>query len=197
MKKKFVALIPIVALLTSCPIVNPIYPQDELDLSKYREPIFLNWANDDSEQENDILFEDGEELRSYLNTSRSVVKEVTSFINVYRGKKALRIDKGRGEIKGELIIDLKNIFRADAIALHVYPYYYSLIDRITGKTGNIYDAFSLSINERESIAINQNDEDDPQMLTFCFNEPIEVITIQASTGRGFLFGLDIYQKIWF
>lgn len=47
----------------------------------------------------------------------------------------------------------------------------------------------------ESIAINQNDEDDPQMLTFCFNEPIEVITIQASTGRGFLFGLDIYQKI--
>ncbi|HNY75094.1 MAG: hypothetical protein GX812_01085 [Erysipelotrichaceae bacterium] len=195
MKKKFVALIPIVALLTSCPIVNPIYPQDELDLSKYREPIFLNWANDDSEQENDILFEDGEELRSYLNTSRSVVKEVTSFINVYRGKKALRIDKGRGEIKGELIIDLKNIFRADAIALHVYPYYYSLIDRITGKTGNIYDAFSLSINERESIAINQNDEDDPQMLTFCFNEPIEVITIQASTGRGFLFGLDIYQKI--
>jgi hypothetical protein len=195
MKKKFVALIPIVALLTSCPIVNPIYPQDELDLSKYREPIFLNWANDDSEQENDILFEDGEELRSYLNTSRSVVKEVASFINVYRGKKALRIDKGRGEIKGELIIDLKNIFRADAIALHVYPYYYSLIDRITGKTGNIYDAFSLSINERESIAINQNDEDDPQMLTFCFNEPIEVITIQASTGRGFLFGLDIYQKI--
>ena len=195
MKKKFVALIPIVALLTSCPIVNPIYPQDELDLSKYREPIFLNWANDDSEQENDILFEDGEELRSYLNTSRSVAKEVTSFINVYRGKKALRIDKGRGEIKGELIIDLKNIFRADAIALHVYPYYYSLIDRITGKTGNIYDAFSLSINERESIAINQNDEDDPQMLTFCFNEPIEVITIQASTGRGFLFGLDIYQKI--
>jgi len=195
MKKKFVALIPIVALLTSCPIVNPIYPQDELDLSKYREPIFLNWANDDSEQENDILFEDGEELRSYLNTSRSVVKEVTSFINVYRGKKALRIDKGRGESKGELIIDLKNIFRADAIALHVYPYYYSLIDRITGKTGNIYDAFSLSINERESIAINQNDEDDPQMLTFCFNEPIEVITIQASTGRGFLFGLDIYQKI--
>ena len=195
MKKKFVSLIPIVALLTSCPIVNPIYPQDELDLSKYREPIFLNWANDDSEQENDILFEDGEELRSYLNTSRSVVKEVTSFINVYRGKKALRIDKGRGEIKGELIIDLKNIFRADAIALHVYPYYYSLIDRITGKTGNIYDAFSLSINERESIAINQNDEDDPQMLTFCFNEPIEVITIQASTGRGFLFGLDIYQKI--
>ncbi len=195
MKKKFVALIPIVALLTSCPIVNPIYPQDELDLSKYREPIFLNWANDDSEQENDILFEDVEELRSYLNTSRSVVKEVTSFINVYRGKKALRIDKGRGEIKGELIIDLKNIFRADAIALHVYPYYYSLIDRITGKTGNIYDAFSLSINERESIAINQNDEDDPQMLTFCFNEPIEVITIQASTGRGFLFGLDIYQKI--
>lgn len=195
MKKKFVALIPIVALLTSCPIVNPIYPQDELDLSKYREPIFLNWANDDSEQENDILFEDGEELRSYLNTSRSVVKEVASFINVYRGKKALRIDKGRGESKGELIIDLKNIFRADAIALHVYPYYYSLIDRITGKTGNIYDAFSLSINERESIAINQNDEDDPQMLTFCFNEPIEVITIQASTGRGFLFGLDIYQKI--
>lgn len=195
MKKKFVALIPIVALLTSCPIVNPIYPQDELDLSKYREPIFLNWANDDSEQENDILFEDGEELRSYLNTSRSVVKEVASFINVYRGKKALRIDKGRGEIKGELIIDLKNIFRADAIALHVYPYYYSLIDRITGKTGNIYDAFSLSINERESIAINQNDEDDPQMLTFCFNEPIEIITIQASTGRGFLFGLDIYQKI--
>lgn len=195
MKKKFVALIPIVALLTSCPIVNPIYPQDELDLSKYREPIFLNWANDDSEQENDILFEDGEELRSYLNTSRSVVKDVASFINVYRGKKALRIDKGRGEIKGELIIDLKNIFRADAIALHVYPYYYSLIDRITGKTGNIYDAFSLSINERESIAINQNDEDDPQMLTFCFNEPIEVITIQASTGRGFLFGLDIYQKI--
>ena len=195
MKKKFVALIPIVALLTSCPIVNPIYPQDELDLSKYREPIFLNWANDDSEQENDILFEDGEELRSYLNTSRSVVKEVTSFINVYRGKKALRIDKGRGEIKGELIIDLKNIFRADAIALHVYPYYYSLIDRITGKTGNIYDAFSLSINERESIAINQNDEDDPQMLTFRFNEPIGVITIQASTGRGFLFGLDIYQKI--
>ena len=195
MKKKFVALIPIVALLTSCPIVNPIYPQDELDLSKYREPIFLNWANDDSEQENDILFEDGEELRSYLNTSRSVVKEVTSFINVYCGKKALRIDKGRGESKGELIIDLKNIFRADAIALHVYPYYYSLIDRITGKTGNIYDAFSLSINERESIAINQNDEDDPQMLTFCFNEPIEVITIQASTGRGFLFGLDIYQKI--
>lgn len=195
MKKKFVALIPIVALLTSCPIVNPIYPQDELDLSKYREPIFLNWANDDSEQENDILFEDGEELRSYLNTSRSVVKEVASFINVYRGKKALRIDKGRGESKGELIIDLKNIFRADAIALHVYPYYYSLIDRITGKTGNIYDAFSLSINERESIAINQNDEDDPQMLTFCFNEPIEIITIQASTGRGFLFGLDIYQKI--
>jgi len=195
MKMKFVALIPIVALLTSCPIVNPIYPQDELDLSKYREPFFLNWANDDSEQENDILFEDGEELRSYLNTSRSVVKEVTSFINVYRGKKALRIDKGRGESKGELIIDLKNIFRADAIALHVYPYYYSLIDRITGKTGNIYDAFSLSINERESIAINQNDEDDPQMLTFCFNEPIEVITIQASTGRGFLFGLDIYQKI--
>ncbi len=195
MKKKFVALIPIVALLTSCPIVNPIYPQDELDLSKYREPIFLNWANDDSEQENDILFEDGEELRSYLNTSRSVVKEVASFINVYRGKKALRIDKGRGESKGELIIDLKNIFRADAIALYVYPYYYSLIDRITGKTGNIYDAFSLSINERESIAINQNDEDDPQMLTFCFNEPIEVITIQASTGRGFLFGLDIYQKI--
>ena len=195
MKKKFVALIPIVALLTSCPIVNPAYPQDELDLSKYKEPIILNWANDDSEQENDILFEDGEELRSYLNTSRSVVKEVASFINVYRGKKALRIDKGRGEIKGELIIDLKNIFRADAIALHVYPYYYSLIDRITGKTGNIYDAFSLSINERESIAINQNDEDDPQMLTFCFNEPIEVITIQASTGRGFLFGLDIYQKI--
>ena len=195
MKKKFVALIPIVALLTSCPIVNPIYPQDELDLSKYREPIFLNWANDDSEQENDILFEDGEELRSYLNTSRSVVKEVASFINVYRGKKALRIDKGRGESKGELIIDLKNIFRADAIALYVYPYYYSLIDRITGKTGNIYDAFSLSINERESIAINQNDEDDPQMLTFCFNEPIEIITIQASTGRGFLFGLDIYQKI--
>lgn len=195
MKKKFVALIPIVALLTSCPIVNPIYPQDELDLSKYREPIFLNWENDDAEQEDDILFEDGEELRSYLNASRSVVKEVTSFINVYRGKKALRIDKGRGEIKGELIIDLKNIFRADAIALHVYPYYYSLIDRITGKTGNIYDAFSLSINERESIAINQNDEDDPQMLTFCFNEPIEVITIQASTGRGFLFGLDIYQKI--
>ena len=195
MKKKFVALIPIVALLASCPIVNPIYPQDELDLSKYREPIFLNWANDDSEQENDILFEDGEELRSYLNTSRSVVKEVTSFINVYCGKKALRIDKGRGEIKGELIIDLKNIFRADAIALHVYPYYYSLIDCITGKTGNIYDAFSLSINERESIAINQNDEDDSQMLTFCFNEPIEVITIQASTGRGFLFGLDIYQKI--
>ena len=195
MKKKFVALIPIVALLTSCPIVNPIYPQDELDLSKYREPISLNWANDDSEQENDILFEDGEELRSYLNTSRSVVKEVTSFINVYRGKKALRIDKGRGESKGELIIDLKNIFRADAIALHVYPYYYSLIDRITGKTGNIYDAFSLSINERESIAINQNDEDDPQMLTFRFNEPIGVITIRASTGRGFLFGLDIYQKI--
>ena len=195
MKKKFVALIPIVALLTSCPIVNPAYPQDELDLSKYKEPIILNWANDDSEQENDILFEDGEELRSYLNTSRSVVKEVASFINVYRGKKALRIDKGRGEIKGELIIDLKNIFRADAIALHVYPYYYSLIDRITGKTGNIYDAFSLSINERESIAINQNDEDDPQILTFCFNEPIEVITIQASTGRGFLFGLDIYQKI--
>ena len=195
MKKKFVALIPIVALLTSCPIVNPIYPQNELDLSKYREPICLNWANDDSEQENDILFEDGEELRSYLNTSRSVVKEVASFINVYRGKKALRIDKGRGESKGELIIDLKNIFRADAIALHVYPYYYSLIDRITGKTGNIYDAFSLSINERESIAINQNDEDDPQMLTFCFNEPIEIITIQASTGRGFLFGLDIYQKI--
>lgn len=195
MKKKFVALIPIVALLTSCPIVNPIYPQDELDLSKYREPIFLNWENDDAEQEDDILFEDGEELRSYLNASRSVVKEVTSFINVYRGKKALRIDKGRGEIKGELIIDMKNIFRADAIALHVYPYYYSLIDRITGKTGNIYDAFSLSINERESIAINQNDEDDPQMLTFCFNEPIEVITIQASTGRGFLFGLDIYQKI--
>ena len=195
MKKKFVALIPIVALLTSCPIVNPAYPQDELDLSKYKEPIILNWANDDSEQENDILFEDGEELRSYLNTSRSVVKEVASFINVYRGKKALRIDKGRGEIKGELIIDLKNIFRADAIALHVYPYYYSLIDRITGKTGNIYDAFSLSINERESIAINQNDEDDPQMLTFRFNEPIGVITIQASTGRGFLFGLDIYQKI--
>lgn len=195
MKKKFVALIPIVALLTSCPIVNPVYPQDELDLSKYREPIFLNWANDDSEQENDILFEDGEELRSYLNTSRSVVKEVTSFINVYRGKKALRIDKGRGESKGELIIDLKNIFRADAIALHVYPYYYSLIDRITGKTGNIYDAFSLSINERESIAINQNDEDDSQMLTFRFNQPVGVITIQASTGRGFLFGLDIYQKI--
>jgi hypothetical protein len=86
MKKKFVALIPIVALLTSCPIVIPFILRMN-GLEQISGTNFFKLGNDDSEQENDILFEDGEELRSYLNTSRSVVKEVTSFINVYCGKR--------------------------------------------------------------------------------------------------------------
>lgn len=194
MKKRFVSLIPIVALLTSCPVVNPIYPQDELDLDKYQEPIYLDWTNEDENKEDDLLFEEAEDLRMFLNSSRSAVKEVTEFANVYRGKIALRIDKGSGEEQGKLIFNLKNIFSADAIAIYVYPYYYSYFDRFSGKTVNAYDSFSLSINEREAISIDQNDEDKPQILTFSFEKPTDRLMIQASFGRGFLFGLNIYQK---
>lgn len=193
MKKKFIAFIPLIALLTSCPIVNPVYPQDLLDLSKYQDPISLDWTNDDESEAENALYDDEEELRTYLNNSRAVIKKVDSFINVYRGKETLRIGRGLGERAGELVFTLKNIFKADALALHLYPYNYDSYSYVHGKMETIYDAFDVSVNEREYISLEKNETSAEHILTFSFEQAIEQISIQTKSGRGYLFALDIYQ----
>ena len=193
MKKKIAALVPLIALLTSCPIVNPIYPQDELDLSEYHDPISLDWTNDLENEPEDALFDDEEELRTYLNNPRAAIKEVTSAVNVYRGAGALRIGQKVGEREGELIISLKNVFAADAIAILVTPYYYESFSAITGKADTFFDSFAISINERDYIDIDNCEEG--FILTFLFQQPIEQIIIQTKSGRGFISSLDIYQLL--
>jgi|LSQX01.2.fsa_nt_gb hypothetical protein len=194
MKKKIAALFPLVALLTSCPIVNPLYPQDELDVSKYQEPITLDWTNDDESEGANALFDDAEVLRTYLNNPRAAIKEITSFTNVFRGRGALRLGQRTGEREGELTITLKNTFKADAIAIKVYPYYYNSFSSITGKTESIYDSFAISINERDFIDLKKNDDVEAYVLTFRFQEPTELISIKTQKGRGHISSLNIYQK---
>lgn len=195
MKKKIAALFPLVALLTSCPIVNPLYPQDELDVSKYQEPITLDWTNDDESEGANALFDDAEVLRTYLNNPRAVIKETTSFTNVFRGRGAIRLGQRTGERKGELAVTLKNTFRADAIAISAYPYYYESYSYVLGKMETIYDSFKLSINDRDFISIASNEELTPQILIFAFDEPTDEILISSDAGRGYIFSLTIYQKI--
>ena len=191
MKKKIAALVPLIALLTSCPIVNPIYPQDELDLSEYRDPISLDWTNDLENEPEDALFDDEEELRTYLNNPRAAIKEVTSAVNVYRRAGTLRIGQRVGEREGELIISLKNVFAADALAVHVTPYFYESFSAITGKTDTFFDSFAISINERDYIDIGNSEED--IILTFRFQQPIEQIIMKTKSGRGYISSLEIFQ----
>lgn len=193
MKKKLFLLIPLVALLTSCPVINPFYPQDELDLNKYHAPINLNWANE-SEGE-DVLFEEEETLRTYLNNPLAAIQKIAVFTNVFRGRGALRIGQGTSEREGELAVTLKNTFKADAIAISVYPHHYESYSYVLGKMETIFDSFELSINDRDFITIASNEELTPQVLTFAFDEPTDEIIINSDAGRGFIFSLTIYQKI--
>lgn len=187
-------MLPAFFVLSSCVIINPYYPQDELDLNKYQEPVVLDWGNDDYESE-EVLFDDSEVLRTFLNNPRAPIKEVTIFENVYRGKRALRLGNNSTLKEGELTFTLKNIFLTDALSIAVYPYYYQAFDYYTGQNKYIYDSFSISINDCEYIKINGNDEMTPIDLTFAFSTSLNEISIKTKGGSAFIFSLSLYQSI--
>ena len=194
MKNKFCLVLPVFFVLSSCAISNPHYPQDELDLNKYQEPAVLDWTNGNLESE-EVLFDDNEVLRTFLNNPRAPIKEVTIFENVYRGDRALRLGDNSAPNEGELTFTLRNIFLTDALSIAVYPYYYQIFDYYTGQNKYIHDSFSISINDREYIKINANDEMTPIDLTFAFSTSLDEISIKTKGGRAFLFSLSLYQSI--
>ncbi|MDD3207509.1 MAG: hypothetical protein PHV19_03225 [Bacilli bacterium] len=194
MKNKFCLVLPVFFVLSSCAISNPHYPQDELDLNKYQEPAVLDWTNGNLESE-EVLFDDNEVLRTFLNNPRAPIKEVTIFENIYHGGRALRLGNNFTPKEGELTFTLKNIFLTDALSIAVYPYYYQTFDYYTGQNKYIYDSFSISINDCEYIDINGNDEMTPIDLTFAFSTSLDEISIKTKGGRAFLFSLSLYQSI--
>lgn len=194
MKCKPWALVPVLAFLSSCVIVNPVYPQDELNLDLYQNPISLDWSNDEEQQSQDTAFSDDEELRSYLNASHASIKEINEQTNIYRGRGALRIGANGTDKKGVLSFTLKNVFLADALAVYVYPYYIESFDMFTGKTVKEVDRLGIAINDRPYIEIAQNEDDEAIVLTFRFTTAISEVTISSESGRGMLFGIDIYQE---
>ena len=194
MKKWVASVFPLVVLLSSCTIVNPVYPQDELDLDQYQEPIVLDWSNDNEEELEDPTFADEEALRSYLNNPFGAVKTVDSFQNVFNGRGALQLGNSGAEKEGELVYTLKNTFLADALAIHIYPYYYESYSFLLGKKEIVHDSFSISINGRDYIVIKSNASLTPQILTFVFDSSIKEIIIRSEAGRGFIYLMAIYQK---
>lgn len=194
MKKWVVSVFPLVALLSSCTIVNPVYPQDELDPDQYQEPIVLDWTNDNEEELEDPAFADEEALRGYLNNPYGAVKAVDSYQNVFNGRGSLQLGNSGSDKEGELIFTLKNTFLADALAISVYPYFVESYDLFTGKTKATYDSFQISINERDCINVISNEENKPLKLTFAFNNPVREITIKFEKGRGLISEFIIYQK---
>ncbi|MFA5421291.1 MAG: hypothetical protein WC344_00650 [Bacilli bacterium] len=194
MRSRIILVVPLAALLTACPIVNPIYPQDKLNLDQYGDPIALDWTNENESEPEDGLFIDGEALRTYLNNPRALIKEVSVIDNVSESRGALQIGS-RSQIKtGELTFALKSIFYADAIAIYAYPYYTKSLDYFTGKDDIDADTFSISINDRDYIALDADENLEPYALTFAFDNPVSEITIKTDKGRGFLYGMSIYQN---
>lgn len=194
MKNWAASFFPLVALLSSCTIVNPVYPQDELDFDQYQEPIVLDWSNDNEEELEDASFADEETLRGYLNNPYGAVKTVDSYQNVFNGRGALQLGNSGAEKEGELVFTLKNTFLADALAISVSPYFVESYDLFTGKTKVTYDSFQISINDRDYIVIISNSSLTPQILTFAFNASIKEIIIRSEAGRGFIYLMAIYQK---
>lgn len=194
MKYKPWALVPVLAFLSSCVIVNPVYPQDELNLETYSEPITLDWSNNEEEQSQDTTFSDDEELRSYLNASHAAIKKINEQTNLYRGRGALGIGTNGTDKKGVLSFTLKNTFLADALVVYVYPYHTESFDMFTGKTVREVDRLGIAINDRPYIDIVQNDDDEAIALTFHFTKAISEVNISSKSGRGMLFGIDIYQE---
>ncbi|NCA97339.1 MAG: hypothetical protein EOM77_04070, partial [Bacteroidia bacterium] len=90
MKRKALLVLPLLSILSSCVIINPVYPQDILNLDLYQDPISLDWSNDEEEEPQNSVFDDAEVLRAYLNASHAAIKEVTEQTNVYHGRGALR-----------------------------------------------------------------------------------------------------------
>lgn len=185
------ALLPVLAFLSSCVIVNPVYPQDELNLETYSEPITLDWSNNNEEV---ILFEDGELARGYLNNPRNIIKTVDVIENVFNGRGALQIGENGDDKAGALSFVLKNTFRADAIILGVRPHYAESFDMFTGKTITTVDRLKVSINDRDYINIYDNDEHKATELTFAFEQQIDSISIKTDSGRAMFTYFAILQK---
>ncbi|MDD4154528.1 MAG: hypothetical protein PHT30_03860 [Bacilli bacterium] len=194
MKRPLLMVLSLSAMLSSCVIVNPIYPQDTLNLDLYQEAIVLDLTNDNEEELIDPSFSDEENLRTYLNRTHAAVKSVDSYENIYNGRGALQIGKSGTQKEGELIFTLKNTFYADALAINVYPYFIESYDYFNGKTNVIYDTFAISINEREYIQVFGNDELAPSHLTFAFNQSVSEITLKSEKGRGYIYEILIYQR---
>ena len=193
MKKWVLTVFPLMALLSSCTIVNSVYPQVELDLDQYQEPIVLDWTNNNEEELEDPTFADEETLRSYLNKPFAAVKTVDTYQNVFNGRGALQLGSSGSNKEGELLFTLKNTFLADALAISVSPYYVESYDFFTGKTIATYDSFQISVNGRDYIKVTANDEDKVAVLTFAFEQPVSDISLMSKSGRGFVYGIDIYQ----
>lgn len=195
MKKPLLMVLSLAALLSSCVIVNPVYPQDTLNLDLYQEATILDWTNDNENELADYSFSDAESLRTYLNKTHAAIKSVDLYENIFSGRGALQIGKSGAEKEGELVFTLKNTFLIDALAISVYPYFVESYDYFSGKTTVVYDKFDISINNREFIGITGNDQFEPSQLTFAFNQPISEITIKSENGRGFIYEFAILQKI--
>ena len=183
----------VAVFLSSCVIINPIYPQDELDLTKYQPPIELDWATAGFLGDGTTL--DDEELRACLNSSRSVIKIINEQANVFYDEDGLRIGSTGQNKDGILSFELKNTFLADAIALRVRPYYQTSLSMFDGSTTITIDDLSVSIDEREFLTITMEENKEATLLTFAFPQSISTINIKTENGRGMFLGLSIYQKL--